>query len=142
MLVRLRKIFHDAKAYAGMHEERKKKRHEFTRRVRDLVDYHMDDPALAEFRTKLDNVAYGLFLFIAELRVPHDQPRREPAARAGRTAQDTGRAAIAGRSQGVLLPHDLQGDLGDARPAPPGRDQESSDLLRHLILPRLTPGGA
>ena len=76
VLARLQKIFHDAKAYTGTHKERMKKRYEFTRRVRDLVDYRMGDPALAEFKTRLDNAAYDLFLFVVKPWVP---PTNNPA---------------------------------------------------------------
>lgn len=73
---RLHKIFHDAKAFRGTAAERARKRHEFARRVRDLVDDYAGDPALAEFMTKLDNAALDLFLFIILPWVP---PTNNPA---------------------------------------------------------------
>ena len=73
---RLHKIFRDAKAYKGTHAERVRKRYEFTRRVRAIVDAYRDDPVLAEFMTKLDNAAFDLFLFVVESWVP---PTNNPA---------------------------------------------------------------
>ena len=73
---RLHKIFHDAKKYRGTRAERIRKRYEFTRRVRAIVEAYRDDPALAEFMTKLDNAAFDLFLFVVETYVP---PTNNPA---------------------------------------------------------------
>ena len=75
---RLHKIFRDAKKYRGTRAERIRKRYEFTRRVRAIVEAYRDDPALAEFMTKLDNAAFDLFLFVVEPYVP---PTNNPAER-------------------------------------------------------------
>ena len=73
---RLHKIFHDAKEFRGTHAERVRKRYEFTRRVRKIVDDYRDDPDLAEFMTKVGNAAYDLFLFVVLPWVP---PTNNPA---------------------------------------------------------------
>ena len=62
--------------YKGTRAERVRKRYEFTRRARAIVDAYRGDPDLAEFMTKLDNAAFDLFLFVVEPWVP---PTNNPA---------------------------------------------------------------
>ena len=80
---RLGKIFRDAGAFKGTPEERKRKRYELARRVRDLAYEYGGDPALREFAVTLLNAAFDLFLFVVEPDVaptnnPAEQLLREP----------------------------------------------------------------
>ena len=70
ILERLLKIYSDAKEFTGTHDERVKKRYEFSRRIRTIVDRFRGDPDLDEFMTTLDNAAHDLFLFVVHPWVP------------------------------------------------------------------------
>ena len=80
---RLGKIYHDSRRYRGSARGRKKKRHEFSRRVRALADECKDDEATAELSVTLRNAAFDLFYFVVDPEVPTtnnaaEQLLREP----------------------------------------------------------------
>lgn len=80
---RLGKIFRDAREFKGTPEERRRKRYELARRVRDLAYEYGGDSALREFAVTLLNAAFDLFLFVVEPDVaptnnPAEQLLREP----------------------------------------------------------------